>query len=82
MIKIGNEVKCIITGFKGFVTGKTEYINGCVQFLVKPKTKKNEEDKYPVGSWLDQEQLKVIGEGISLKAREVGGERNDSPSDR
>ncbi len=82
MIKMGNEVKCLITGFTGFVTGKTVYINGCVQFLIKPKAKKKEEDKYPDGNWLDQEQLEVIGEGISLKTNPTGGERNDSPSDR
>ena len=36
-ILLGDYVKCKYTGFKGVVTNKTEFINGCVQFGVAAK---------------------------------------------
>ena len=32
---MGKEVKDIVTGFKGIVTAKIEYLNGCIQFCKK-----------------------------------------------
>lgn len=76
-IKLGNKVKCIITNFQGIVTAKCEYINGCVQYLVKPKIEKDR--KYPQGTWIDRAQLKVIPGGISIK-KTMGGSMDDTPS--
>ncbi len=83
MIELGNEVECRITGFRGTVTGRCEYINGYVQFLIKPKMKKGKEEKYPDGNWIDREHLRFIGKGILLNAeqKERGGE-SESPMDR
>jgi len=36
-IRLGDKVKCKYTGFTGIVMAKTEFINGCVQFLVCEK---------------------------------------------
>ena len=50
-IKLGNQVKDIVTGFEGIATAKVEYLNGCIQYYVKPKI--DEDGKYPSGQYLD-----------------------------
>jgi hypothetical protein len=40
-IKLGDRVKDSITGFKGIVTGRFEYLNGCVRLAVTPEELKD-----------------------------------------
>ena len=40
MIKLGDKVKCKYTGLIGVAVGRTEFINGCIQYLVAPKATK------------------------------------------
>ncbi len=40
-IKLGQEVRCKITGFRGIAVARTEFINGCVQYNVAPKWDKS-----------------------------------------
>lgn len=77
-VKLGEEVKCRVTGFKGIITSMTEYINGCVQCYVTPKqtpTQKKEGD-YPGGISLDIEQLERVSIGLNnkpIKSTPTGG---------
>lgn len=57
-IKLGDQVKDKITGFKGIAVAKTEFINGCVQWEVVPKIAKD--NKYPESVGIDQQTLEVI----------------------
>lgn len=57
-IKLGDKVKCKITGFKGVTIARIEYINGCIQYEIVPKVKKGE--KYPEGINLDEGCLEVL----------------------
>lgn len=59
MIELGQTVKCKLTGFTGIAEAKIEYINGCLQFLVRPK-KKAKDDEYPTGAYIDSELLDVV----------------------
>jgi hypothetical protein len=59
MKKIGDRVRDRINGFQGIATGRTEYINGCRQFLVKPD--KLDKDGKPIdGLWIDEQNLELI----------------------
>ena len=40
-IELGQKVRCQVTGFEGIVIAKCEYLNGCIQFEVQPKSKKD-----------------------------------------
>ena len=80
MIKLGNKVECKVTGFKGIVTGRCEYLNGCVQYLIRPKVKKTDKETYPKGTWIDAEDLNDRGKGISIKTKPTGGDRKDAPT--
>lgn len=58
-VRIGDRVRDTINGFKGIATGRTEYINGCRQFLVKPEGL--DKDGKPIdGIWLDEQNLVVV----------------------
>jgi len=64
MVELGQKVKDKITGFEGTATARIEFLNGCVQFLVRPKAatpKKGEAMEYPDGTYIDVEELDVVG---------------------
>lgn len=58
VIDLGDTVKCRYTGFIGVATSKTEFINGCIQYGIVPKWKKDERAPEEVG--IDSDSLVVI----------------------
>jgi ActR/RegA family two-component response regulator len=75
-ITLGNRVKDIVTGFEGIATARLEYLNGCVQYCVKPTSKDN---AMPEGQYIDIQQLEVVDSGIAVKKKDTGGIMPDSP---
>lgn len=74
-IELGTKVEHKVTGFKGITTGRVQYLNGCVQYLVCPKVDKD--GKHVDGLWVDQEYLDIIEEKavvVSSKERITGGD--------
>jgi hypothetical protein len=71
MINLGQEVKDRLTGFSGFVMGRTEYLNGCVSIGVMPKELK--EGKPQDWIWFDEQRL---DENSQVK---VGGPQPQPP---
>ena len=58
MLKLGDVVKDRLSGFAGTVTGRAEYLFGCVQVLVNPRAVK---DGSPVaGTWLDEDRCEAL----------------------
>jgi len=56
MIALGTMVKDKITGFSGVVTGRAEYLNGCISVLVQPGGLKP--DGEPIEAhWFDEQRL-------------------------
>lgn len=81
MIRLGNKVKDKITGFKGIATAKVEYLNGCVQYCVKPQVSKD--GKMPEGEYIDDAQLEVIEDiSVSIGVEPDGGPMPDTPATR
>jgi len=78
MIKLGQQVRCIVTGFTGIAISRVEYLNGCVQYCVKPPVK--DDGTLVDGSYVDIEQLEVVGEGVPAKVSNTGGPKADTPS--
>ncbi len=57
MIKLGDKVKDNITGFTGIVTGKIEYLTGCIQYEIQPE---GLHECRPIESkWFDEYRLVV-----------------------
>ena len=77
MIQLGSKVKDKVSGIVGIVTGRCEYLNGCVQYCVVTKANK---DNKTVSLWIDVGQLVVIGPGIAVTAKPTGGPQSNAPS--
>jgi hypothetical protein len=68
---LGQEAKDAITGFKGIITGRIEYISGCLQYAISPPVK--EDGSKRDGEWFDEERLEIVGPGVTLASRLGGG---------
>ena len=80
-IPLGYRVRDRITGFEGIAIAKVVFLNGCVQYHIKP-TKLDKETKMLEACSIDCQQLEVLGIGISSKKAIVkppGGNMPDSP---
>jgi len=66
--KLGEKVKDTVTGFKGTITARIEYLNGCIQYCVEPKVGK--EMKMEKHHWIDEGQVELI-EVRSARARKI-----------
>lgn len=77
MIRLGQTVKDRVTGFTGIAISRVEYLNGCVQFCVKPRMRKSGE--MPEGHYIDDVQLEVVGDGVSIPSEPGGGPMADVP---
>ena len=79
MIQLGNQVEDVITGFTGIATAKVEYINGCTQFCVTPKSR---DGKMPDGEYFDHQRLRFVAEALALPSSDTGGSMRDTPATR
>lgn len=76
----GDQLIDEITGFKGTVISRMQWLNGCIQYCIKPKmdaTKKIMAE----GEYIDEGQLKLIKpkKKITEKRRSPGGPGPDYP---
>ncbi len=62
MAKLGDNVRDVIAGFEGVVTGRAEYLYGCVQVFVSPR-KLDKEGKLLDGVWFDEGRVEVVESG-------------------
>lgn len=69
----GVEVRDLLTGFAGTVTGRADYITGCNQYLVQPPIDKDGKAVDP--RWLDENRL-VMTSDVE-KRLVLDGEAND-----
>lgn len=54
-VDLGTEVTDQITGFKGMVTARVQYITGCNQYLVQPRVK--ETGDFVESCWFDEDRV-------------------------
>ena len=62
-IKLGCRAEDTVTGLKGIVIARAEYLNGCIQYCLKPRIDSTK-TTYPEGEWIDEIQVKRIGDGV------------------
>lgn len=78
MIQLGQQVRDKVSGFTGIATSRVEYLNGCVQYAIRPRVEAD--GKFPEAHYFDEEQLEVVGEGIAIRQRKAGGPPMDAPT--
>ena len=85
-IKLGQEGQDKITGFKGIIIGKCDYLFGCNQYGLAPQVYDKKALKRGYTEWFDEGRIKVIGKGIlpkSVMAKAPGADINrDRPKGR
>ena len=59
--EMGDIVKCIITGYKGAVRARAQYLTGCNQYGIQPKGLDEKGGMKP-WEWLDETQLELTKE--------------------
>lgn len=82
-VPLGTRMRDKITGFEGIAVAKVVFLNGCVQYQLKP-SKLDKDGKVYDGNTFDNQQLEVMDEGIN-KGKEkaekpTGGDMPDAPS--
>lgn len=78
--KIGLDmvVRDRVTGFQGLTIAKTEWLNGCVRFLVQPQELK---DGRPIeADWIDEQQIEIIEDKKKEEPKPTGGPQKDPKS--
>ena len=75
--ELNQEVKDVVTGFKGIIMGITEYNTGCIQYGVCPQ-KLDKNGKTPEWLWFNGSRLKVTGKGLDIKPA-IGGPHPTAP---
>jgi len=79
-ILLGDTVQDIHTGFTGVAMIKSEFFNGCIQYDVLPRAKK---DNVPVESTgIDSQSLKLIKKGPRHKKAVEEEESTGGPNHR
>jgi hypothetical protein len=77
-MKLGNVVVDKISNFKGVLSGRHEYLNGCVRWSVSPQ--ELHEGKPIETQVFDEEQLEVVdAPKINFLRRLTGGDRPNPP---
>ena len=78
MIKLGQKVRDIVTGLEGVATARIEYLNGCVQYCIKPPIR---DGKSSDAEYIDHQQLEVVDDGVhaQLNPTRTGGPVMDAP---
>ncbi len=74
IIKLGDQVRDVITGFKGIAVSRCTYLNGCDHIGIQPKASKD--GALPPMEWIDLPQVEIIkAKRVSNKPREkkLGG---------
>ena len=90
MIELGQKARDRISGYEGIVISRLEFISGCIQYCIKPD-KLDEKGKPFDGEYIDEGQIEIFGDGISLSAKDWapiiskkvnGGIMSDMPGDK
>lgn len=77
-IPLGTKLRDKVTDLEGIAIGRIEYLNGCVQYSIKPKIGKD--GKVNDGEWVDSQQIEIVKENaISIKPSNTGGATSIAP---
>lgn len=75
MVNLGDEVQDTVTGFKGIIVAKTDFIHGCTRVSVQPKVGKD--GKIPEAQAFDAPALKVLKAAVVKRSHNNTGGPKD-----
>ena len=62
-MQMGDLMRDQVSGFEGIATGKAQYINGCVKWLLEGKIR--DDGKMPT-EWFDEQRVVVVTEAAFI----------------
>ena len=68
---LGKKAKDKVTGLAGIITNRSECLYGCNRYLLQPSAGKDQ--KVPDSWWVDEDQIDVIGAGVTAAKKNTGG---------
>jgi hypothetical protein len=77
MITLGCKAKDMVSGFKGVVVARIEYLWGCTQYGLAPDVNKN--GNILDTQYFDYKRIEVIGKGKHIASEDTGGPQRDQP---
>jgi hypothetical protein len=80
--ELGTELRDKVTGFTGIAMTRVEFLNGCIQYGLKPKVNDKEPHKMTETIHIDVAQLELVKhEKVDVKkpAKAPGGDMPDCP---
>jgi len=83
MVKLGDEVRDLVSGFKGIAVAKHIYLEGCNRISVQPRIKKD--GTLPESQSFDEPSLEVIKIGKvqrNASVKDPGGPEKYMPKRR
>lgn len=72
LLELGDEVKDVITGFKGIIIYRTQWIHNCNVYGVQPKAL-DKDGKPPERQQFDEPQLELVEKEVHKASRDTGG---------
>ena len=80
MKNFGKQAKDKITGFKGIITARADYMYGCGQYYLNPPVDK--EGKKQAGNWFDEGRIEILKQMVKpedVKVEKGGCEFREHP---
>lgn len=68
---LGNEVQAKVTKLRGVVTARSENLYGCNRYYIQPPV--GDDKKVPDGWWVDEDDIEVVGPGVTAAKKDTGG---------
>lgn len=76
--RLGAKARDTVTGFEGIIIGRNEWLNGCVQYAIKPKV--NDKGEIMEAEWIDEQQLEIVRKTTKVTlVKKTGGPQKDAP---
>lgn len=75
---VGDDVKDTLTGYKGVIEARTEWLNGCIRYQVL--SRKLKDGKVQDAHVFDEQQLAIIKTAKPKEPAFRGGPKNDIKS--
>ncbi len=69
--ELGIEIESKVSGLKGIITARSENLYGCNRYFIQPRV--GSDAKVPDGWWVDEDDIKYIGAGVTTPRKKTGG---------
>lgn len=68
---LGKEVETKVTKLRGIITSRSECLYGCNRYYIQPPA--GTDSKVPDGWWVDEDDVSVVGDGVTAAPKNTGG---------